>query len=545
MAAITMWNRMTVTSSGIGLDEIYNAAHCTSNYYGGGRPAAIRGNLPPSVPITIDSSNCNLRVWMNGDGGSSVKIMTLYSGTNLDCRMLAKYITDQMHASPPGGDTGQWEDAYCILRKNGFELRSGIAGTNSQIKVENTTNSAAATLGFSEGVTFNGSELGRLYDGEYSCQGRLTNVYNGSISVSGIYTGGGFDEYMIVAVEDSLKGGGATVISHPSGTFAGSVTLGGVYAYHRDAVLHLIVTATGGSAYMNGVKDTCPEIHWYMTVPTASGTDEDPTFISMSGTHKLLYPDYPMDISGKGLWVRFSNHPFDTTDAWTIECSGIAKGSNYTAGQSERKIIWSSLRGDTQWEPQDTATFGSFIEVGNYGIHMAFNQNYPIESGDVFKIRVPGPQVYGWDITSINLGNITVSTTSAVFCTTFNLVGGAVELTNVKFGLLDDGGMSQHNGTDTYFSWGTAGAGQEAVDGSLHWQWRNGVDATDLVPTKPPYLYAIDKDLQEVATADDSKTIGVNSFEGLQSDFIWDAIRLGADESGPKTITYRCYFDYS
>jgi hypothetical protein len=124
------------------------------------------------------------------------------------------------------------------------------------------------------------------------------------------------------------------------------------------------------------------------------------------------------------------------------------------------------------------------------------------------------------------------------------LLGGAVELTNVKYGLLDDGGMSQHNGVDTYFSWGTTGPGQEAVDGDLHWQWRNGVDKTDLTQSRS-YIYAYDKDLQEVSTADDSKTIGVSSFDGLQSDFIWNAIRLGADESSAKTIAYRCYFDYS
>ena len=29
------------------------------------------------------------------------------------------------------------------------------------------------------------------------------------------------------------------------------------------------------------------------------------------------------------------------------------------------------------------------------------------------------------------------------------------------------------------------------------------------------------------------------------SDYIFNAIRLGADESGAKTVTYRVYFDYS
>jgi hypothetical protein len=152
---------------------------------------------------------------------------------------------------------------------------------------------------------------------------------------------------------------------------------------------------------------------------------------------------------------------------------------------------------------------------------------------------------YRYDITSINLGNITVTTSSRVFCVRFDLIGGAVELTNVKFSLLDDGGMGYHDGINTAFRFGTVGPGQKAVQSTYDVEWWNQVNVQDLVLPKPSYLYGIDQDLQEVATADESKVIGIDSFESLISDYVFCAILLGADESGQKTVVYRCYYDYT
>jgi len=543
MAVQTYWDEIDVTTSGVYASTELNMAHTQSQLYGQGTSSVLIGSVPPSVPFNITSANCDLNVWMKSSGSSTSRIITLPSGTNLDCRSVARYLTEKLHMSIPAGNPECWTTSSVDWVNDHFEIKNGCAGANSQIKVQSTSNSAATTLGFTEDVVYDGTDQGRNYYGYYSSQGRLTNVYSGSCAVDGTCTLGGYDEYTITAVESALGGGGATLIAHPSGTFSGDVTIGGIYNYHKDAYLYMHVTASGGSAYANGISTTCPQLSWYMITPTASG-GIDPYLTSMSGTIPLLFPDRPVFVGDRGLWVKFTNNPFDTQEAWTIECSGIQKGANYTAGQSERKIIWSSLTGDIEWEPQDTATPGSFIDIGKYGLTMSFDEAYPIESGDTFRIKVPGPSVYSHDVTSVNLGNITVSTTSRVFCTRFGILSGAVSLDNVKFGLLSDGGMSQRNGVDTYFSYGTVGAGQEAVDGDLHWQFRNGVDKTDLTGT-PVYLYATDPDLQEVASADDSKTIGVSSYEGLQSDFIWNAIRLGADEAGAKTIAYRIYFDYS
>jgi hypothetical protein len=58
-------------------------------------------------------------------------------------------------------------------------------------------------------------------------------------------------------------------------------------------------------------------------------------------------------------------------------------------------------------------------------------------------------------------------------------------------------------------------------------------------------LFATKADLAVVASADNAETIG-NYLGAVVSDFIYLAIKLGANETGANsTINYRMFFDFS
>jgi hypothetical protein len=540
--AIPRWTEMFTNSSGVGLSSYLNAGHAQNNMYGRGTPAVLTGTMPAEIPITITSSNSDLAIVM-GDGlETNSKTITLSSGINLDPRVIARDITDKMHREYPV-NTPLWTQAYCLWWRNNFEIRTGIAGLEASIRLNTCSNNAADTLGLPVSAeAIHGSNNNRLYDGGIAAGNKTTNTWSGTVTVDGTSFAGSWDEYTVVAINSDagLGQGSASIITHASGTYPGVVTLGGVYNYTLGSTYHVSVTVSGSASYMNGVKDACPVLDWYSDPASGDTTS--------SGSIQLLYPNYPYPLGNKGLWVKFSNAPFSYPgDAWMIQASGIVapEGYDYQWGSAMRKIIWSSIRGDVEWAYQDTATYGDSFRVGRKGIYVTADQNYSVAPGDVLRIRVPGPVPYLFDITSINLGNITVTTSSRVFAVRFDLIGGAIELTNVRFSLLDNGGMAYHDGVNTAVRFGTVGPGQKAVNQDYDVEWWNEVVVQDLVPTKPDYLYAIDANLTEVTTADDSKVIGIDPFESLISDYIYCSVMLGADESGQKTMVYRCYFDYT
>ena len=538
--ALPRWVEMYTNPSGVGLSSYLNAGHNLDYMYGRGTPAALRGATPPSIPISLGSSECNLMITMNDGTQASSKIFTLASGNNLDPRVIARDITDRMHREYPV-NSSIWTNAYCLWWYNAFELRSGICGHNASATVNYTDGSAATKLGFTHEVSAYGSDNDRLYGGGIAAGNKTANTYSGSLTISGTSFADSWDEYTFTAINsDAGTGQGtASIVTHASGTYPGTVTLGGIYNYTDGTTYHVQVTVSGSASYMNGVKGAVPRLTWY-------GDTGDTT---MSGGYiELLYPNHPYPLGNKGLWIKFSDAPFSYPgDFWQIAASGIVTpvGYDYQWGSAMRKIIWSSVKGDVQWTPQSTATFGNYFQVGRKGIYVSANQDYNVAPGDTFRVRVPGPVPYSYDITSINLGNITVTTASRVFCIRFDLYGGATELTNVKFSLLNDGGMGYHDGTNTYFPWGTVGGGNPSVNTNYDVGWWSQVNVQDLVPPKPSYLSAIDQNLTVVSTADDSKDIGIAPYDALISDYIFCAVRLGADESGQKTVIYRCYYDYT
>jgi hypothetical protein len=537
--ALPRFTEMYTNTSGVGLSAALNAGHTHDYMRGRGTPPTLRGEIPSEIPITLTSATSDLMITMDDGLASTSKTFTLASGVNLDPTVVARDITDRMHREYPT-NTPIWTQAQCHFWNNAFELQAGIAGVNASVTVNYTANSAASALGFTHGTTAYGSDNNRLHGGIITAGNKTTNTWSGSMSVSGTSFAGAYDVYTVMAVnsDSGANQGTAEILTHASGSYPGTLTLGGVYNHGDYTTYHITVTVSGSSSYMTGVKGSVPVLSYY-------GIGGDTT---SSGNIDLLYPNYPYPIGEKGLWAKFSNAPFSYPgDAWSIKASGVLtpSGYNYQWGSAMRKVIWSSLRGDTEWTQQSTATFGNYFRVGRKGIYISANQDYSVAPGDMLYIRLPGPVPYRYDISSVDLGNITVTTASRVFPIRFDLIGGAVELTNVKWSLLNNGGMGYHDGTNTRFPYGTVGAGQPAVNTDYDVEWWNDTNVQDLTPPKPDYLYEVDNNLTVVSTADDSKTIGIDPFEGLISDYIFNAVQLGADESGQKTVIYRCYFDYT
>jgi len=164
--------------------------------------------------------------------------------------------------------------------------------------------------------------------------------------------------------------------------------------------------------------------------------------------------------------------------------------------------------------------------------------------GDEFRALCVAPRPSNTNLTNLNFGNVTVSTTSSVKAIWFELISGAYIMSTVKFGLQSHGTFSHHNegSSDTYFRLGIAGAGSPASDGT---EWRANVAAADIESDTPAYLYATEDNLSVVADADSSEAVG-NVNGALVSDFVWLAIKLGASETGSNsTLNFRIFFDYS
>jgi hypothetical protein len=131
-------------------------------------------------------------------------------------------------------------------------------------------------------------------------------------------------------------------------------------------------------------------------------------------------------------------------------------------------------------------------------------------------------------------------------------------MSTVKFSLQSDGTFSNHDqgDADTFFRYGTAGGGNSAagsgsrendqVEFPVDTEGLGRIVATDIDSDTPPsYLFATQENLAVVSSADDAETVG-NYLEAVVSDFIWLAIKLGANETGANsTINYRMFFDFS
>lgn len=514
MAAETRWVEYGVVSA--------TSDHLGTSTSGVGTRGRVKANNTISDELdrfTIGPTNNILNIAM--DGGTPFDI-TLTSGINLDARFVTRDITEKMHAEKPAIDS--WAHATCEWINNQIHIYSGDLGAASSVALSSGTHTAIDTLGFASNTQDTG--------GAHSWKAQ--NGYVGGITVSG--TGeweGMFDEVYTIIINKET-----TIKTHTGngGNFTGTVTFGGQYNHGSGDSTYTITIDTTNGATVGGGAGGVPKFTW-----TSTGTPDN------GGPVDILYSDHWYNVGTRGLKVKWSDDVFIHDGVWSVECIKplYAEGSNGTAAPGAALYVWTSTRGD-ECTSQLTTSDTTFTRVGTRGLYMKFIESNNLSAGDEFRVVCTPPQPSLYDISSLNYGNVTVTTESPVKCVLFEIMGGAVMMTSVKFGLQNHGSFNFHNPGDTYFRYGTIGGKNTAGAGQTTGkEWHTNVTADDLSGTLPAYLYANDDNLPVVATADGSKPIG-NYQGGLVSDFVYLCVALGADETGSNSsINYRLYFDYS
>jgi hypothetical protein len=467
--------------------------------------------------------------------------ITLASGTDLDPRFVARDITYKLHSADTIDD---FKYAQCEFRNGGggtnsfnsFIIYSGQMGSNGAANDVNVTAPTAATRDCR-------AEIGFDTVSEAAGTDRPASTYVGSVTVSGVY-GGQFDDHYRILINETETVGSVT--AGGGNTYAGTATAGGLYTGTADDVYTVTVTVANGASMGNG-SGSVPQF----IVSDTPGGDDNGNLI------ELLYPNHWYDVGDLGVRISFTDAPFGEGDTFTINAYDATSGTGGAVATA--KYVWSSSQEDSSKAagiaPVTTQTTPT--QVGTRGVSVAFSAG-TFDGGETFGITCRGPQPTNTNVTQLNFGNVTVSTQSAVKVVWFELISGAVSMSTVKFSLQSDGTFAHHDqgNDDTEFHFGTVGAGNNAPGGGVlaNDMFEFPVDsdglgriiASDIEDNVAPiYLYATKGNLAEVSSADDSESIG-NYLGAVVSDFIYLAIKLGADETGANsTINYRMYFDFS
>lgn len=520
MAAVIRWVKYDTTAVGAAGDG--RSAGCV-----GTRAGEVGVGSVNADGITIGPTTN--RLYVNIDGFTPAgSYITLYSGSLLDPRFIARDITEKLHNVDTGDE--RWANATCLWESglwpttteadNRFRIYSGSLGSASSVTVATSgTNSAHTILGFATKKTIPGVAN--------------SNTYSGTITISGTYTGL-FDEvYTIFASNEADNGIGA--LDDANIVYGGTATVGGLYTGTSDDEYTITITVPGGTAMGAGTGNV-PLMRWTSTNGDDMGAGE---YV------ELLYPLHWYKVGTKGVMIKFTDAVF-AAGYFTLPVTHTdhTDGANPNGALGTAQYIYSSNRGDDSAAPITTSPTG-YTALGTKGLSIKFSTANNLYARDVFYVLCAGPlpgAPANYNITSLNYGNVTVSTDSDVRSVMFEVESGAVELSTVKFGLQSHGTFSHHkeNNADTHFRFGTVGPGNPKSG----YEWRQNVTYDDLDDDlAPAYLYAIDKSLAVVSTADNSETVG--NF-GLTADPVWLCVHLGSSETGANsTINYRLYFDYN
>jgi len=492
------------------------------------------------------NSNDQLAVNINGVSGGTI---TLSSGTDLDPRFVARDIAFKLHGA---NSDDAFKFAQCDWRngtgphsnpsantKNSFIIWSGVMGsngTNNDVNITAGGNDARSTLGFTSVDENPGVDFATEFPG---------SNFSGDVTISGVY-GGQFDDFYTVMISDGELIDEAT----PNGgnTYTGNSTTDGIYIGSADDEYTVTIDTTNGSTMGAGAGNVPSFI-----VEDTPGVDDNLNDI------ELLYADHYYDIGNLGVRMKFSDAVFGNTDSFVINAF-TASGTGYPKAPGSAKYIWSSTNADSSKSlgigAQTTENTGT--QLGTKAVEISWSGATSLDLGERFNATCRGPQPTDSDVTQLNFGNVTVSTNSAVKVVWFELISGAVSMSTVKFSLQADGTFQHHDqgDNDTEFHYGTSGAGNAApgagptsgsqVEFSVDTDGFGNIDATDIDSDTPPSnLFATQADLAVVNSADNAETIG-NWQGAVVSDFIYLAIKLGANETGANsTINYRMFFDFS
>jgi len=504
------------------------------------------GSGADSFTVTLNS-NDQLAVNINSVGPETI---TLSSGTDLDPRFVARDIAFKLHSANSDdafkfaqvdwrNGTGPHSNPSTNNR-NSFIIHSGKMGDNSGNNDVNVSSpgprDARTLLGWSTVDENSGVDFATEFAG---------SSYTGVLTASGVF-GGQLDDFYTLQVSDGELVDNAS--ANGGNTYNGTTTTDGVFLGGSDNTYTITIATTNGSTM-------------------GAGSENVPTFVvgstplgdSNSNSIELLYVDQYYDIGDLGVRMKFSDAVFGNGDTFTINAF-TASGTGYPKAVAAANYIFSSTNGDSSKSigigATTTQTTGT--QVGTKGVTVSFSDSGSLSLGERFNVTCRGPQPTDSDVTQLNFGNVTVSTNSPVKVVWFELISGAVSMSTVKFSLQADGTFQHHDqgDNDTEFHYGTSGAGNSApgggpttnsqVDFSVDVDGLGNIDATDIDSDTPPSnLFATKADLAVVNSADNAESVG--NFQGaVVSDFIYLAIKLGANETGANsTINYRMFFDFS
>ncbi len=504
------------------------------------------GSGNDSFTITLNS-NDQLAVNINNVGPETI---TLSSGTDLDPRFVARDIAFKLHSANADDafkfSQCEWRNGYGPTSnpgpndQNSFIIWSGRlgnngAGANDVNLTPLGSRDARSTLGFDTVDERAGVDFATDF---------ASSAYTGAVAVSGSY-GGQLDDLYTVQisagelVEDATPNGG--------NTYTGSSTTDGTYLGSADDTYTVTIDTTNGST-MGAGSVNVPQF----TVTDTPGSDDNANPI------ELLYSDHYYDVGNLGVMIKFSDAVFGNGDTFAINAFTASGVAAQAVGAAQ--YIWSSSLGDSSKSigigATTTQTTGT--QLGTKGVTVSFSDSGTLDLEERFNVMCRGPQPIDSDVTQLNFGNVTVSTNSSVKVVWFELISGAVAMSTVKFSLQADGTFQHHDqgDNDTEFHYGTSGGGNSApgggpttnsqVDFSVDSDGLGNIDATDIDSDTPPSnLFATKADLAVVNSADNAESLG--NFQGaVVSDFIYLAIKLGANETGANsTINYRMFFDFS
>ena len=532
MAATSRWVRYPISASS------YASAALA------GLNGSSRGTSNSSDSFTIPgSSNNQLKVEIDNSGAPAPYQITLSSGTNLDPRFVARDIQRKIQAYGSvnnGYKYAQVEfDNYSSANGYGhFRILSGTTGATSEVNVTAGDSSVLTTLG----MNTLSETVGSTYHRGTST---ANSAYAGTVTVTGTYTGAFDDEYSVIISNSQLIGSVAYGGGNTFGVAnAGVASVTGDWNFDSDNTYIVTVSTTNGST-MGGGTGNVPTF----TVTMSLGSGD-----TVATAQELLFPEVWYNIGTRGLRMKFTDYPFGNGDTFTVACSAATTvdGSNPTGPVGTAKFVSRSKLGDTT---AATLTNTTPANLGTKGLTIAWTSG-TLEAKDQWRIfcRAPHPEAYG--VTSMDYGNVTVTTNSPVKVHQFEIVSGATSMSSVKFSLQNKGTFQHHNAgdSDTFFRFGTVGAGHRgdgAGGAGTGPEWpASAVLATDISQNKtggatgaPTMLYSSKLNLSVVSSADDAEVIGNT---GLVSDYIFTCIKLGANEVGSNSsINMRLFFDYS
>jgi len=512
------------------------------------RGTGLTSGVDDSFTVVLDDTD-EMNVSINSENPGDIK---LASGTELDPRFVARDIEFKLHSI---SSSDNFKFAQCNWRNGGggsnndnsFIIYTGQTGSNSG---NNDVSVSVPSIGGRDARQLLGFDT---VDEQAGSDNTATQAgsYTGTITTSGSYSGQ-FDDYYTVMISSNESVGDP--VANGGNTYAGTSETGGIWTGSGFDDYVVTVTTLNGSTMGAGAGN----------VPSFSVTDT-PGSDDNANQIELLYANHWYDVGDLGARIRFTDAVFGDGDSFTIAAI-TASGGGGSVGAAT--YIWSSWQEDSSKSPGSnsgatispitTSAASGGTQLGTRGVTIAFGDSGTLTAADLFSVFCRGPQPIDSDVTQLNFGNVTVSTHSSVKTVWFELISGAVSMSTVKFSLQADGTFTNHDqgDDDTFFRYGTAGGGNASVGSGdqANDQLEFPVDseglgrivATDIDSDTPPaYLFATQENLAVVSSADDAETVG-NYLEAVVSDFIWLAIRLGANETGANsTINYRMFFDFS